>query len=318
LLAFGRQQVLQPRVTPLSRVVDELLPMLRRLVSERIDIRRASDGADESIFADVTQLEQIVLNLTINASDAMSGGGTLVLRTGAVDLEEPLDASHLQVAPGRYAFLEVKDTGEGMDAETHRRIFEPFFTTKPSGGGTGLGLSTVYGIVKQMRGGIWVYSEPGSGSTFRIYLPRHDGDPRGEPKEAAAAPPPVVGGTETLLLVEDENAVRTFARRMLERYGYRVLSAANPSDALALCSDPGLEIDLVLTDVRMPGGTGPELVDTLQRQRPALRAMFMSGYNDLPDALTGAPGDPRYFLAKPFAGAELAAKVRAILDEERP
>lgn len=313
LLAFGRQQVLQPRVTRLSRVVAELLPMLRRLLGEHIDIRDLSAEADRPIFADVTQLEQIVLNLAINSGDAMEQGGTLGIRTGTVDLSEPLDASHLEVPPGRYAFLEVIDSGHGMDEDTRRRLFDPFFTTKPTGRGTGLGLATVYGIVKQMRGGIWVYSEPGRGTTFRVYFPVLRGG-QGVSAPDPVAPAAVVGGTETLLLVEDEPGVRNFARRMLERYGYRVLVAANPAEARTI-AEAGDEIALVLTDIRMPGGNGPELVEALRRTRPGLPALFMSGYSDLPEAAGTSP-DPSHFLPKPFAGADLAAKVRAILDED--
>ena len=313
LLAFSRHQVRQPRVVRISEVVTNLLPMLRRILGEHIEIAASEDERDPPVFGDVTQLEQIVLNLAINAGDAMAGGGVLTLRTGHADLDEAFAGSHFDVVPGTYSTLEVIDTGAGMDETTRARIFEPFFTTKPLGRGTGLGLSTVYGIVKQMRGTIWVYSEPGAGSTFRLYFPRHV-EAAATAGEGTGTPQQVAGGHETVLVVEDEAPVRAFVARVLEHYGYQVLSTANPAEALRTAGQ-NAHISIVVTDIRMPGGTGPDLVAALRRRDPALRALFMSGYSDI--AVLAANGDPddRHFLAKPFSAADLAAKVRGALDE---
>jgi PAS domain S-box-containing protein len=313
LLAFSRKQVLQMRVLDVNEVVRALDTMLRRVIGEdiRLDLVLASDLAP--VRADPGQLEQVIMNLAVNARDAMPGGGRLTIETANVALEEPDAAAPSALPSGPHVMVSVADTGVGMDAETQSHIFEPFFTTKEVGKGTGLGLSTVYGIVKQSGGSIWASSEPGRGATFRIYLPPVH-EPVESPDVAAAPVSRPSGGHETLLLAEDDPGVRQIVSDALAQQGYSVLRAPDGQTALEIArAHPGV-IHLLLTDLVMPGMTGRGLAEALRAERPGVRVLFMSGYTD--DAVvrqavldTGLP-----FLQKPFTPGALAAKVRAVLD----
>jgi CheY-like chemotaxis protein len=286
--------------------------MLQRLIGEDVELRiRPAPGLGH-VRADPSQLEQVVMNLAVNARDAMPGGGRLTIETADVELDERYAREHMAVAPGPYVRLAVSDTGSGMTPEVRARIFEPFFTTKERGKGTGLGLSTVYGIVKQSGGYIWVYSEPGVGTTFKIYLPRVSA-----PCDAAetAAGPRAARGSETVLLVEDEPTVRSLAQKVLERHGYRVLSARNSADAVRLATGRPQPIPLLLTDVVMPGGSGPALAERLRADWPELRVLFMSGYTEYAAERAALVGPGSGFLEKPFLPDALARKVREMLDD---
>ncbi|MBS1856272.1 MAG: PAS domain S-box protein [Acidobacteria bacterium] len=311
LLAFSRRQVVRPGVLDVNAVIARAEKMLRRVIREDIELSFQCDADLGRVRADPGAIEQVLMNLVVNARDAMPEGGGLVIETGNLFLDEQYAQTHLAVKTGPYAMLAVSDTGTGMTPEVQARIFEPFYTTKEPGVGTGLGLATVYAIVRQMQGTIWVYSEPGRGSTFKILLPVVQGAgiedaPRAE--EAVHA-----GGGETVLLVEDEEGVRRFVRTMLERHGYRVLDASSPREALALAGDAGERIDALLTDVVMPGMNGPELARQLGAVRPGLKVLFMSGYTDrairLHDQL--AEGDP--YLQKPFTPQMLASRLRELI-----
>jgi two-component system, cell cycle sensor histidine kinase and response regulator CckA len=314
LLAFSRKQVLQPKVLDLNSVVSGLENMLRRLIGEDVDLRTALKPEPGSVKADPGQIEQVIMNLAVNARDAMPRGGKLTIETGNIYLDEEYARRHVAVSPGQYVMLAVSDTGTGMDEQTRARIFEPFFTTKESGKGTGLGLSTVYGIVKQSGGNIWVYSEVGRGTTFKVYLPlvgeagqeyrRSD-----EVEEAAK-------GTETVLLAEDEEVVRTLAREVLETYGYRVVEAANGGAALLICERHREPIHLLITDVVMPEMSGRELADRLAPLRSEMKVLYMSGYTDNAIVHQGVLDEGANFIQKPFAPGQLARKVREVLDEE--
>ncbi len=283
--------------------------MLRRLIGEDIDLRVAAPGALHVVKADKGQLEQVLLNLAVNARDAMPEGGKLTIGLQSVSLETER-ASGLELSPGDYVELGVSDTGIGMDAAIAARMFEPFFTTKPQGKGTGLGLSTVFGIVKQSGGGISVETAPGKGTTFRIYLPCHVAEsPAPLPQTSAARP---VRGGETILLVEDEPALRRVMQRMLVSTGYRVHTAANAAEALMLCERHGHDVQLVISDVVMPGMNGRKLADRLRFLYPAMKILLTSGYTD--EQLTGRMGPDEHFIAKPVDWPVLSETVRAILD----
>ena len=315
LLAFSRRQVLQPVVLDINIVMEGLAPMLRRLIGEDVELRTHGAPDLRHVRADPAQLEQVILNLAINARDAMPRGGTLTLETAAVELDDDYLRTHPLASPGRYVQLTVSDTGTGMDAETMEHMFEPFFTTKPEGHGTGLGLATVYGIVTQSGGHVAAYSEPGHGTTFRVYLP--------EVAETAVAPAasvagPARGGSETILLVEDEVAVRAFAERILAGLGYTLLTASNGTEALAAASAHESPIDLLVTDVIMPGLNGSELSQRLTTSRPALLTLYMSGYTEAAIGQRGLLPQGAGFLAKPFSPDGLGRAVRDALDAVRP
>ncbi|MFO8070897.1 MAG: ATP-binding protein [Polyangia bacterium] len=313
LLAFGRKQVLQPVPLSLNAIATGVEKMLRRILGEDIDFAQTLAPDLGLTLVDPSQIEQVFMNLVVNARDAMPEGGKLTIETRNVEIDEEYAAQHLAVKPGPYVQLVVTDTGCGIDEQTRARIFEPFFTTKNKEKGTGLGLSTVYGIVKQSGGDIWVYSEPGRGTTFKVYLPR----------ELSVTAPAVVrpssvprrtAGTETILVVEDEEALLRIALRTLEAAGYRVLTAANGDEALLVSARHAGDIHLLFTDVVMPRMSGKALAKALSKARPAIEVLYMSGYAD--DAIVhhGMLDAGTQFLAKPFTAAELTRKVRAVLD----
>jgi two-component system, cell cycle sensor histidine kinase and response regulator CckA len=312
LLAFSRQQVLEPEVLDLGEVVTDFEKLLLRTIGEDIELATPSEVGLGSVRADPRQLEQVLLNLSVNARHAMPDGGRLEIRTANVELDEDDCAGHPSCTPGPYVMMAVTDTGHGMDEATQRRIFEPFFTTKPSGLGTGLGLSTVYGIVNQSGGHIAVDSEPGRGTTFTMYLPRVEAT-----AEPEVAKPVGVGsdrGTETILLVEDEEPVRKVVSRMLEERGFTVHIAPDAPGALEVIELRGEGIDLVITDMVMPGGTGLELAEALAGTAAHPKVLFMSGYSGQNMFHGGEPQPHHHFLSKPFTAADLAAKVREVLD----
>jgi PAS domain S-box-containing protein len=310
LLAFSRQQVLAPRVVNLSSVVQSVEKMLHRVIGEDVDLVTALDPNVGSVRADVGQLEQVLMNLAVNARDAMPTGGQLTLETANVEHEPDYAGEQAASAVRRFVMLAVSDTGIGMDEATKARIFEPFFTTKEPGKGTGLGLATVYGIVQQSGGFIWVYSEPGRGTTFKIYLPEVEA----APDAAASAATELPRGTETVLLVEDAEAVRTVARQVLERQGYTVLEAPHGNVALAIAAAYDGPIHLLLTDVVMPGLSGRQVADQLTRLRPDTHVLYASGYTDDAVVRHGVLEAGIAYLQKPFTAAMLARKVRETLD----
>ncbi len=311
LLAFSRRQVVRPKILNLNTVIAQMENMLRRVIGEDVELIIATTGELDSVQADPGFIEQIVMNLAINARDAMPEGGKLMIETANLFLDKEYIGAHLSVKTGPHAMLAVTDTGTGMSREVQTRLFEPFFTTKPQGKGTGLGLATVYGIVQQMEGSIFVYSEPGKGSTFKILLPVAGPSAAKEEEEMAA--PSSLAGRETILLVEDEDGVRKFVRSMLERQGYRILEAAHGEAALAIAAEPANTIDLLLTDVIMPRMNGPDLADQLGRIRPRLKVLFMSGYTDRSIRLQDRLNDDSNFIQKPFTPTALARKVRELL-----
>ena len=312
LLAFSRRQVLQPKVLDLNGIVVGLDKLLRRLMDDDIEMKTIVDKDLGTIKADPGQVEQVIMNLVVNARDAMPDGGRLTVETENVELDGAYARDHATVRPGRYVMLAVSDTGVGMSGETIAHIFEPFYTTKESGRGTGLGLSTVYGIVKQSGGYIWVYSEPGEGTTFKVYLPRVD-----EPAEALPTTKASLAdcaGTETILLVEDEPQLRELTRTVLESRGYSVVEAVSPDEAERLAKKYGAKIHLLLTDVIMPGISGRELAKRLSARQPAMRVLYMSGYTYNVIAQGGTLERGVAFLQKPFTPSALIEKVREVLD----
>ncbi len=311
LLAFSRQQILQPKVLDLNQVVSDMGNLLHRLIGEDIELRTALAARLDPVRVDGGQIEQVVLNLALNARDAMPQGGKLTIETANVLLDDAYARGHVAVRTGPYVMLAVSDTGVGMSAETQARLFEPFFTTKELGKGTGLGLSTVYGIVKQSGGNIWAYSVLGKGTTFKVYLPRADG-----PAEPATSQVVVstTGGSETILLVEDDELVRRLAHEVLGRKGYRVISTGMIEEALQIAESQQRPIHLVLTDVVMPGMSGNELVTRIQLLRPEIKVLFMSGYADHAVVHHGVIEAGMYFLQKPFTPTLLAQKVREVLE----
>ena len=312
LLAFSRKQVLQPKILDLNAIISELEKMLRRLIGEDIDLRTVCAPDLGSTKADPGQIGQVVMNLAVNARDAMPHGGKLTIETRNVQLTAEYARHHVAVIPGWYVLLAVSDTGSGMDEQTRERVFEPFFTTKETGQGTGLGLSTVYGIVKQSGGNIWVYTEPGMGTTFMVYLPRVDQGAEEYKQSLEVAE--VLRGSETILLAEDEEMVRNLAREILGTYGYKVLDAASGGSALLICEQYKESIDLLLTDVVMPEMSGRKLADRLAGLRPAMKVLYMSGYADNAIVHQGVLEEGTNFIQKPFSPDALAGKVRDVLD----
>jgi len=314
LLAFGRKQILQPTVLTLDDVVREVKPIVERLIEDTISLRIFLSPDPLPVLVDRTQLTQVLLNLILNARDAIHGGGTIIVETLPTWLEGDGPAERLGVAPGAYAVLTVSDDGVGMDADTRRQIFEPFFTTKPERSGTGLGLATVYGIVRQSGGAIWVYSEIGMGTTFKIYLPAADA-PVPEPSRITPVFEEVVELSGRVLLVEDDPLVRDIVRRVLLRAGLEVYDAPDPEAALAVHDDLDEPLDLLLTDVLMPGMTGRDLADLLVERQPDLPVLFMSGYTEQAIVHHGVLHDDVEFMPKPVTPARLLATVSRLLAE---
>ena len=311
LLAFSRRQVLEPRVLDLNEVVRNLSRMLSRLIGENIELSFSPAPDLWHVLADPGQLEQVLLNLAINARDAMPRGGRLTIETRNTQLDGSHWRKDFPVQSGDYALVAVSDTGVGIPPEVQSRLFEPFFTTKPRGEGTGLGLSTVYGIVKQSGGYIWVYSEPGAGSTFKVYLPRVDAplSPSETPRSSTAA-----RGSETILFVEDEREVRSLVEKLLRLQGYKVLSAADPSAAIAHARGYSGRLDLLITDVMLPGLSGRDLARQIQNLKPGIPVLYISGYSDDAIVRHGIVDPGTHFLQKPFTPSQLGKKIREILD----
>lgn len=312
LLAFSRKQVLDPRILDLNAVIEAMKPMLGRLVGEHIDMATKLAPRLGFVKADQTQIEQVILNLVINARDAMPDGGCLTIKTQDTEIDRVFLSRYNGLRPGPHVCLTVSDTGVGMDTETQAHLFEPFYTTKGAGRGTGLGLATVYGVVKQSAGSIRVESALGQGSGFSIYLPRVAGIPG--PEDAPVRSDSLTG-SETILLVEDEKVVQDVAREILEKRGYHVLAACHPGEALLLAEQHPRQIDLLLTDVVMPKASGPELARRLLTVRPDMKVLYMSGYTDEQVLHQEVPDQGRAFLPKPFKPETLARKVREVLDQ---
>jgi len=312
LLAFSRQQVLQPKVISVNEVVGNLTSMLSRLIGEDVELVTGLGEGLGRVKADPFQLEQVLMNLAVNARDAMPRGGKLTIETANVILDDHYARSHPDVAPGRYVMIAVSDTGMGMDSETRSRIFEPFFTTKELGKGTGLGLSTVYGIVKQSQGHMWVYSEPGQGATFKVYLPHFED--AAEPLPLAVPARVVPRGWETILAVEDDESLLNLVAEVLRDAGYNVHTALGPKEAFRVLLDHKEGIHMLLTDVVMPGMSGRALADKVAAERPGIRVLYMSGYTDNAIVHHGVLDRGVTFIQKPFTPDTLIHKVREVLD----
>jgi len=313
LLAFGRRQIFEMEVVDLNTILQDLEKMLRRIIGEDIEMVIFLDEKLGRVKTDPAQIEQVILNLAVNARDAMPSGGILTIETANAELTEEYTRTHVSITSGSYVMLSVSDTGCGMTPEIKERIFDPFFTTKEKGKGTGLGLSTVYGIVKQSKGNIWVYSEPGKGATFKIYLPRVDesAEELRDKMEIKEVP----HGVETILIAEDDKAVRNLAVQALKRQGYSVLEAHDADEVLDLCKQQKGPIHLILTDVVMPQMSGRQLVENIKQVREDFKVLYMSGYTD--DAIVhhGVLEKGVNFIPKPFTIDRLARKVREVLDE---
>ncbi len=316
LLAFSRRQVLEPKVLDVNTIVSDIERMLRRLIGEHIELKTRKTPDLWKVRADPGQIEQAILNLVLNARDAMPRGGTLAIETSNAELDETFTRSHVPTQPGSYVRVSVTDTGVGISKEVKARLFEPFFTTKERGKGTGLGLSTTYGIVKQSGGYLWCDSEVGRGTTFQVLLPRVE-EPEAEVVERKA-PPPIHPGDETVLLVEDEPEVRSLVQRILKTQGYTVVTAANPDEALAVAREFKGPIQLMVTDVVMPGMSGLQLAERLAPTRRDMRVLFMSGYTNDAFGHQGVLDPGTAFLQKPFTPNALARKVREVLDTVPP
>ena len=311
LLAFSRRQVLQPVFLNLNDSVKRIDTMLGRLIGDHVELKSILQDGLGTIEADPNQVEQVLMNLAINARDAMPMGGKIVLATSNVEIDEAYARQRPPIKIGRYVLLTVTDTGSGMDLETQSHIFEPFFTTKAPGRGTGLGLSTVFGIVKQSGGMIAVYSETGKGTTFKIHFPRCDQAPVVSPPAKAKA---IRGGTETILLVDDASALRKLTRLLLEERGYTVIDSGDPGEALRIAADHIGPLPLMITDIVMPGFSGSVLAERLAAIRPETKVLYTSGYADDEVVQLNVPGQDRAFLEKPFSRDALVTKVRDLLD----
>jgi len=315
LLAFGRKQVLDAKVLNLNTVLTDVVKMLDRLIATNIEVKTVQAPELGRVKADPSQIEQIILNLAVNARDAMPHGGRLVLETRNVEVDEAYARNYEGIPTGKYVMLVVSDTGVGMDSETQARIFEPFFTTKEPGKGTGLGLATVYGVVKQMGGAIWVQSEPGKGTTFDIYLPQVEVTEEKTVPETRTVLVTAPTGTETVLLVEDQDGIRDLVREFLGRKGYKVLHAIDGNDALRIADEHKEQIQLLVTDIVMPNLGGRELARRLTHARPHMKVLFMSGYPEH-TTLSGEVGDEHAaVLQKPFLLDTLARKIRSVLED---
>ena len=314
LLAFSRRQVMEMKVLDLNTLLRDLEKMLRRVIGESIEMVTQLVEDLGRTRADVGQIEQVFMNLAVNAKDAMPSGGKLTIETANVELDESYARSHVDVKPGHYVMFSVSDTGVGMTPEVRERIFEPFFTTKEMGKGTGLGLSTVYGIVKQSKGHIWVYSVQGKGTAFKIYLPRVDEPLEEIRKEVLKEELP--RGNETILIVEDEEEVRKLAGKILERQGYEILETFNGDDALVACERRKSPIHLMLADIVMPGMSGSELAKLLIPLYPEIKILYMSGYTDNAIVRHGVLEKGVDYIQKPFTMEGLARKVREVLDKD--
>jgi PAS domain S-box-containing protein len=316
LLAFSRRQVLEPKVLDVNVVVSDIERMLRRLIGEHIELKTRKAPDIWKVKADPGQIEQAILNLVLNARDAMPSGGTLAIETSNAELDQEFARSHVPTQPGSYVMVAVSDTGVGISEDVKARLFEPFFTTKERGKGTGLGLSTTYGIVKQSGGYLWCDSEVGRGTTFQVFLPRVD-EPVSEVVERKISPP-IHPGDETVLLVEDEPEVRSLVQRILKTQGYTVVTAANPDEALAVAREFKGPIQLMVTDVVMPGMSGLQLAERLNPTRPDMKVLFVSGYTNDAIGHQGVLDPGTAFLQKPFTPNALARKVREVLEAPPP
>lgn len=314
LLAFSRKQVLEPKVLNLNTVVSDVEKMLRRLIGENIELNIALDRNLGNVKADRSQIEQVILNLAVNSRDAMPNGGKLVIQTSNAALGAAECERYRYVVPGEYILLEVRDTGCGMDEETQSHIFEPFFTTKENGKGTGLGLATVYGIIKQSGGFIWVDSSPNHGASFRIYLRQVEEAP--EARQVIERASPEILATQTILLVEDEQSLRKLTQKILEEVGYKVLEAKDASQAMEVAKGVKTDIHLLLTDIIMPGLSGKALAEKLSPFRPEMKVLFMSGYTDGEIAPQGVLDPKMTILRKPFKWEELTRTVKQVLTSD--
>jgi two-component system, cell cycle sensor histidine kinase and response regulator CckA len=316
LLAFSRKQVLQPKLFKLNSLVADIGKMLQRLIGEDIELAMVLTEDSAEINADPGQIEQVLMNLVVNARDAMPNGGKVTIETANVEIDRAYAEMHIAVQPGSYAMLAVSDNGSGMDHETQKHIFEPFYTTKDQGKGTGLGLSTVYGIVNQSGGNIWVYSEVGQGTIFKIYLPRVVCKTSAPQADLQADKPLVSGGTETILLVEDEPQIRRMTFEFLTESGYEVLVAANGIEALKILEEKSAPVHLILTDVIMPGMNGRELAERVTVLRPGTKVLYMSGYTNDAIVRHGVLDSGTWFIQKPFSPDALGSTVREVLDSK--
>ena len=316
LLAFSRRQIVQPKILDLNELLTDIKKMLERLIGEDVELLMIPGPELWQVEVDPGQMEQVIMNLVVNAKDAMPRGGRVTVEVANVDLDGNYFRKYgvREEQPGSYVMLAVSDTGIGMDKETQEHIFDPFFTTKEMGKGTGMGLSTVYGIVKQNNGFIWVYSELGRGATLKIYLPKAKGDAASEEKEQP--PVPALGGSETVLIVEDDDSLRKLARTVLKQRGYKVLEAENGEDALRVSEAHDGSIDLLIADVVMPKMGGKETAERLQPLYPQMKVIYMSGYTDNAILHHGVLAPGLNFFEKPFTPEGLARKVREVLDAD--